>query len=247
MSDPENPVLKDNPASSDALPPLPSEFKLQELLQRGVHQGTLDINLDAPSSAYGTYDVYTAVDPSRTHSSNPMRTATDTSGDQALEGLAPPAYEPPNRELARSYFQDHRPRRIKDSKQPTGHRRAKQVSFLQLEHPFCLLIDNCKPTFVSQRERYGDDGEPSVPYDFFKTGDDALDEFGAGVSLYFKSLKVLAAIFLVCAAISLLAVYENKKHQFRKENSLEQVDIPVYDNSTRQDVETPLRMLGMLL
>lgn len=39
----------------------------------------------------------------------------------------PPNYEPPNRDLALAYFDDHRPKRIKDARQPTGSRRAKQV------------------------------------------------------------------------------------------------------------------------
>lgn len=96
-----------------------------------------------------------------------------------------------------------------------------------------------------QREKFGENGEPSIPYDFFQTSDDALDEFGAGVSLYFKSLKALALVFLLCAFVSLLAVYENKKHQFEKETSMNAVDVPTYNNSTRQNLETPLRMLGM--
>ena len=76
------------------------------------------------------------------------------------------------------------------------------------------------------------------------TGDDALDEFGTGVSLYFKSLKTLAVVFLLCAFISLVAVYENMEHQYGKEASLDEVDVPLFDNSTRQDLETPVRMLG---
>ena len=134
MSNPEDPVPKDNPALFGEAP----EFKLDEL-QRGVHQGTLDINLDAPSSTYGIYDVYTTADPSRSYSSNPMRAAADAGKDLESAGIAPPQYEPPNRELARAYFQDHRPRRIKDSKQPTGHRRAKQVSLTRLHFPLLLM------------------------------------------------------------------------------------------------------------
>jgi hypothetical protein len=96
-----------------------------------------------------------------------------------------------------------------------------------------------------QRERFGDNGDLAKRYDFLRTGDDALDEFGAGVSLYFKSLKTLAVVFLLCALISLVAVGQNQRHQVGKAATLAATEVPVYDNTTRHDIETPLRLLGM--
>ena len=69
-----------------------------------------------------------------------------------------------------------------------------------------------------------------------------------GISLYFKSLKILAVVFFICALISLVAVYKNKEHQSGKDiTDLQEVVLPAYDNSTRQDIETPIRMLGVYL
>ena len=38
----------------------------------------------------------------------------------------------------------------------------------------------------------------------------ALDEFGIGVSLYFKTLPMLFSVLMLCAFISLVAINENK-------------------------------------
>lgn len=54
-------------------------------------------------------------------------------------------------------------------------------------------------------------GKPAERYNFWSTPEQALDEFGIGISLYFKTLKVLFVVLLSCALINLVAVYENKK------------------------------------
>lgn len=79
--------------------------------------------------------------------SNPMQSAPTKDAElrwKETAGRDPPSYTPPNRDMARAHFKDHRPRRIKDSKQPTGHRRAKQVKTIRIFNK-CTLLTACGP------------------------------------------------------------------------------------------------------
>jgi hypothetical protein len=100
-----------------------------------------------------------------------------------------PQYEKPNYATAVEYWNTLLPRRIKDSSQPSGYRQA--------------LVG----------ELFDENGEPAELYDFWKTDSGALDEFGIGMSLYFRTLKMMGIICFVCALILLVAVDENKKNQ----------------------------------
>lgn len=102
------------------------------------------------------------------------------------------------------YWNTLLPRRVKDSSQPSGYRQA--------------LVG----------ELFDEHGEPAELYDFFKTDSGALDEFGIGMSLYFRTLKILGLVCFVCALILLVSVEENKKNQndvgFRDDSFLEFVE-----------------------
>jgi hypothetical protein len=50
-------------------------------------------------------------------------------------------------------------------------------------------------------------------YHFLWSGADSLDEFGLGVSLYFKTLKAFGIIFLVSGLIAIIAMNENYEYQ----------------------------------
>ena len=76
------------------------------------------------------------------------------------------------------------PRRIEDSWQPTGHRLA-NVGVM-----------------------YDANGKSSVLYSFWGKSDN-LNEFGIGISLYFKTLKALFFVLLICALISLVSINHN--------------------------------------
>ena len=72
-------------------------------------------------------------------------------------------------------------------------------------------------------------GQPVQPYEFwgFESCNglkDPLEEFGIGIGLYFKSLKFLGCVIMLCALISLAAIYKNAKYaptQSYVENFLE--------------------------
>ena len=55
---------------------------------------------------------------------------------------------------------------------------------------------------------YDFNGNPSVLYNFWDKSNN-LNEFGIGISLYFKTLKVLFIVLLLCAIISLVAISHN--------------------------------------
>ena len=93
---------------------------------------------------------------------------------------SPPGYEAPNLSAARDFYAATLPRRIVDPAQPTGYRLAKLGE----------MVDN-----------YGNTAEL---YDPYCSKSNALNEFGVGVSLYFKTLKALFVVLLTCAFISLV-------------------------------------------
>ena len=119
---------------------------------------------------------------------NPRGKVGHTSVDRTSKEEIP-GYEKPNYAAAMEYWNTLLPRRIKDSSQPSGYRQA--------------LVG----------ELYDENGEPAELYDFFKTDSAALDEFGIGMSLYFRSLKMMGVVCFICALILLVSVEENKKNQ----------------------------------
>lgn len=54
----------------------------------------------------------------------------------------------------------------------------------------------------------------AIPYSFFGSVSQ-LDEFGIGISLYFKTVKALFIVLLCCSLICLVAMYENFKFNNR--------------------------------
>jgi hypothetical protein len=111
-----------------------------------------------------------------------MRNDSDHGSDQGKssprESL--PDYEPPNIQEAKKFRSTTLPRRLRDPSQPSGFRLA--------------AIGEDKDQF----------GNESQLYPVFCTGTDVLNEFGVGVSLYFKTLKALFCLLIVCAFISLV-------------------------------------------
>ena len=99
-----------------------------------------------------------------------------------------PSYEPPSIKVSKEFLQANLPRRILDATQKTGYRLANDGE----------LID---PATGREAERY----------DIWKTSSDAFDEFGIGISLYFKTLKGLFLVIFLCAFINLVAIYQNKE------------------------------------
>jgi hypothetical protein len=85
---------------------------------------------------------------------------------------------------AKAFFLSTLPRRIEDSWQPTGHRLA-GVGVM-----------------------YDFNGTSSVLYNFWDKSEN-LNEFGIGISLYFKTLKALFIVLLICALISLVSIGHN--------------------------------------
>lgn len=100
---------------------------------------------------------------------------------------APPGYAVPNLADAQQFYLDNLPWRIPDKSQTrTGHRLAR-------------LGEKVGPNF--ERARL---------YNFLNDGIGALDEFGIGISLYFRQLLFMAAVLGICACVMLPAVFTNQ-------------------------------------
>lgn len=91
-----------------------------------------------------------------------------------------PDYIPPNISDAARFRLSTLPRRLRDPTQPSGFRLA--------------AMGEDKDQF----------GNPALHYPLFFSGKDILNEFGVGVSLYFKTLKALFVLLFICAFISLV-------------------------------------------
>ena len=91
----------------------------------------------------------------------------------------------PSLAVAREHYENALPRRVRDPNQPSGYR-------------MCL-----------PGELRSETGEPAELYQPFSADTEAIFEFGVGVSLYFKTLKVFVVTFLVCALVSLIAIQAN--------------------------------------
>jgi len=96
-----------------------------------------------------------------------------------------PGYSKPSMNKARQFYKGTLSHRLKDDKHETGYRLAR--------------IGELK---------CGD--EIAQEYNFF-TPDEAINEFGIGISLYFKTMKTLFVVVLICSLISLIAIDENAK------------------------------------
>ena len=135
---------------------------------------------------------------------NPRGSTPRQSSDTSYIDEEIPTYEKPNYAAAMEYWNTLLPRRIKDPSQPSGYRQA--------------LVG----------ELFDENGEPAELYDFFKTDSAALDEFGIGMSLYFRTLKIMSVTCLICALILLVSVGENKRNQenigWFGDNGLEEVE-----------------------
>ena len=97
-------------------------------------------------------------------------------GDEAL-----PEYVPPNLNDAKRFRSSTLPRRLRDPTQPNGFRLA---------------------AMGEEKDQFGN---IAVHYPLFVCGQDVFNEFGVGVSLYFKTLKALFILLFLCAFISLVS------------------------------------------
>jgi hypothetical protein len=85
-----------------------------------------------------------------------------------------------------AFFDAQLPHRLADELQPSGYR-------------LCL-----------PGETRGADGEPAEKYSLC-SNNKQIYEFGTGVALYFRTLKLMLALFAVIAGASILAMNQNKK------------------------------------
>jgi hypothetical protein len=119
-----------------------------------------------------------------------------STGDSTGDSIRPSSqrasqdYRKANMGAAREYFEFHLPKRIVDAKQPSGYRKA-----------------------LPGELRSMDGGNEAVEsYTVCNADAQQMNEFGTGISLYFKTLKLLFAVIFVCAFISLVAIQENVQH-----------------------------------
>ena len=101
-----------------------------------------------------------------------------------------PLYEAPSIKMANEFHRMQRPRRCPDPKQPTQYR---------MNH-------------MGEMHLINDHNSKFKLYDPIKTPSHALDEFGIGISIYFRSLKGLFIVIIICAFINLIAIYQNMKY-----------------------------------
>lgn len=122
-----------------------------------------------------------------------------------------PGYSKPSFEKAAEHYRSTLSHRLKDSKQATGYKLARLGE-------------------MKRGDAYAED------YSFLFTPAEAFDEFGIGISLYFKTLKTLGVVILICALISLVAIEKN-----RASNPTSSVDGCSDDDCIQ---ETPTFLLG---
>lgn len=125
-----------------------------------------------------------------------------------------PTYVAPNIRDAKTYRYAQFPRRVKADNQKTGYRLARPG------------------------ELAGADGSPAVLYSLCDSSA-ALDEFGIGIGLYFKTVKYLFVVFSACALISLVTIYENSK------SNPDSDDVDVFKRMFNTTIdETSLTLVG---
>jgi hypothetical protein len=105
-------------------------------------------------------------------------------------------YDRANLETAQIHFQGTIPRRVADPKQPHGYRLARDG---ELVSPVT--------------------GEPAQHYDFLYSDTQIMDEFGIGVSIYFRTVKSLFVLFTILALFSFVAVVQNARYYDPDESS----------------------------
>ena len=93
----------------------------------------------------------------------------------------------PDVRLAREYYENQLPRRVRDALQPTGFR---------------LNVPG---------EMRSSDGDPATLYNPWAATQDMIADFGIGIDLYFLSLRRLNVLFFLVSFISLIAITENSK------------------------------------
>lgn len=97
-------------------------------------------------------------------------------------------YKGANLAVAKMHFEMMLPKRVIDKHQPSGYRRA----------------------LPGETRSAG--GEACEFYKVTEADELQMNEFGIGVSLYFKTLKLLFIVMFLCAFISLVAIQRNTKH-----------------------------------
>lgn len=153
-------------------------------------------------------------------SANESLQSVQTTAIPNHEDHKPPEYDPPSIKQARLFRELLLPRRIVDKDQPTKYR---------LAYP---------------GELEDEEGNTATLYDFFRTPSSALDEFGIGLSLYFASVKALFVVFLISALVLLVAVYENRTHQYHVSTPPDDDGPYCFSYVHNESVPTRLNLLG---
>jgi hypothetical protein len=142
---------------------------------------------DVEESGFMTGTAHAHDGPSRRSNEAAPAAAAAPSNNTAPPGGIP-KYEGISFAIASRHFQDTLPKRVAYPGSKTGFRLA-----------------------LPGEERSAD-GEPAKHYpNPFMINAEELDEFGLGVGLYFRSLKLTFGMILICAFIGLVAIYQNMK------------------------------------
>ena len=125
----------------------------------------------------------------------------DATAASPEEGAAPPTYEGPSIEKAWEYYHSCLPRRIKVTKTSGASSYKAQQGSSGTGFRMAGPGETQDPLT----------GEPAELYDIWDIFDfGQLDEFGIGISLYFRQLILLFFIILVCACVNLHTITTNK-------------------------------------
>ncbi|GMH54903.1 hypothetical protein TrRE_jg3811 [Triparma retinervis] len=131
----------------------------------------------------------------------------DTGDDEA----PPPTYEKPSIERAWQFYESNLPRRIKVSK--GGRAGVDMNGMLQLGGSAGSQQSEKGTGYRLARPGETHDpvsGEPARLYDVWNIfAFQQLDEFGIGISLYFRQLLLLFVVIGVCAGVNLMTIMNN--------------------------------------
>ena len=109
---------------------------------------------------------------------------------------------------ARAHFDEFISRRVLENKETGEYRLSFPGEYIINENGESRLVGRLRNLLISICSLHTMIPQPDR-YSFFGSAKQ-LDEFGIGISLYFLTLKGIAAVTMVCAFISLVAIQQNK-------------------------------------
>lgn len=128
----------------------------------------------------------------------------------------------PSIEVAKAYGRFSRPMRIRDAHQPSGYRLARIGEAAPVSQPkqpkqpkqaVARVVAGAGAAGSIEAEGGGHQQAPKAePYAFWSAGLKQLDEFGIGVSLYFRQLAFLSLVFLGAGMIYIPTMWHNYRH-----------------------------------